>query len=300
MAKILFSPGRMIGGSAYEPRVTLDNNKQPKIGKDGQPEKKFNIGIAIPKAGEQHWSQTEWGKVIWNEGATAYEALAQHPSFAWKITDGDSPIPDKNGKPQNSKVGYPGNWVVWFTQSWAPKLVNANGSHELTERDAIVPGYFVQMYAECVANGSKTKPAPTAGVYMNPIAIALLGYGERIIVSDVDTTTVGFGSGPMPKGMLATPPAESFNPAAQGAPYELPFVTAQTTYQPPDVPHFPSPAVPNFAFLQPVVATPPAPPAPHVPPVRKMTQAAQGWTYEQLVAAGWSDEKMVQAGMMTI
>ena len=152
MTQILFPVGRMIGGSAYEARPKLDNNKQPVLNKDGTPAKSFSIGIAIPKGSEQHWSQAsyvnkkgeliEWGKSIYNEGTTAYETMAQHPSFAWKITDGDSSIPDKNGKPQNSKIGYPGNWVIWFSHSWAPKLVNSNGSHELTERDAIVPGYF--------------------------------------------------------------------------------------------------------------------------------------------------------------
>jgi len=42
------------------------------------------------------------------------------------------------------------------------------------------------------------------------------------------------------------------------------------------------------------MAPPPAP----VAPVRQMTAAANGVTYEAYVAAGWSDAQLVQNGMM--
>jgi len=52
-------------------------------------------------------------------------------------------------------------------------------------------------------------------------------------------------------------------------------------------PPSPIPVVPNTQFAQ-VPA----------PPVKQMTPAANGVTYEAYVAAGWKDEQLVAAGLM--
>ena len=64
----------------------------------------------------------------------------------------------------------------------------------------------------------------------------------------------------------------------------------------------PIPVTPNPGFVQvPPPAAAPAPMAPPpapVAPVRQMTAAAQGVTYDAYVAAGWSDAQLVQNGLM--
>src|ERR1035437_7438280 len=201
--EILLPVGRMIGGSLYKPQPKLDNFGKPKHAADGAPMTSFNFGVAIPKGAEQHWSQSVWGAEIYKIGFAAYQAQCQNPAFAWKIIDGDSTVPNKKNRKPCDQEGYKGNWILWFGQSWCPKLVNKDGSQELTEPDSIVPGYFVQVYVSVKGNA----PSPTPGVYLNPIAVALAGYGERIESVSVDTASVGFCTGAALVGMSAVPVA---------------------------------------------------------------------------------------------
>lgn len=89
---------------------------------------------------------------------------------------------------------------------------------------------------------------------------------------------------------------------------------APTVAQPPAVPAAPTPGVSTPS----VPATPPATPSPSNPapppydgymatgaaapppatPVRTMLPAANGATYEAMIAAGWTDAMLVQQGMM--
>lgn len=276
MAEIMFPVGRMIGGSVYNanPRYANDG-KTPLLNSDGTPQTSFSIGVAIPKKGEAHWSQTDWGAVIKAEADSQYGAFAQSPTFSWKITDGDSPLPNKKGKVPREQVGYPGNWILWFSQSWAPKLCSADGSVELTEPEAIMPGYYVQVFGTVAANGTTREPAKTPGVYLNPIAIARSAYGERIIGTGVDTTNLGFGAGvQLPPGASTVPVAAMTAPAATYIPPVTPVVT-------------PPPPVPNPAIL-------------HVPVKQMQPSAGEGVTYEAMIAAGWTDEAMIAAGHMKI
>ena len=263
MPDILFPPGRMIGGNLDKLFPRTEANGQPKTGKDGQPEMQCSVGYAIPKAGETHWNQTAWGKTIYETGAAAHPNLVASPAFSWKITDGDSTLPNKKGKRPCDQNGYPGNWIIWFSQGWLPKRVNANGTIELPE-GSIVPGYYIQVFGSVA--GNKLVPNGTPGVYLNPIAVALVGEGDKI-ATDVDTTAVGFGQAPPPPGAR---PVTAVEPAFQ------------------------TPAIPPGVQPAPSFLTPPPPTA----PARVMTPAANGATYEQMIAAGWTDALLTQHGMM--
>jgi len=264
---ILFPAGRMIGGNLDKtfPRTESDG-KTPKIGRDGQPEMQCSFGYAIPKGAETHWNQTPWGAEIYKTGAAAHPTLVASPAFSWKITDGDSTLPNKRGKRPCDQAGYPGHWVIWFSQGWLPKRVNANGTVELPE-GAIVPGYFIQVFGSVA--GNKLVPNGTPGVYLNPIAVALVGEGDKISV-DVDTTSIGFGGAALPPGAR---PVQVAAPAFAG----------QVA---PPTPPVPTGVVPAPDFLNP----PPAGP--------QMTPAAAG-TREQYHAAGWTDAQLIAGGLMT-
>lgn len=272
MSKILFPVGRMIGGSLYKPRPRTDNLGKPKLDAAGAPMTGFDFGVAIKKGAEASWQLTTWGAEIKKIGETAFGAQSLAPTFAWKITDGDSVIPNKKGRIPRDQDGYAGHWVLWFSQSWAPDLCNADGTQKLTEPDSIMPGYFVQVYADVKDNGSKN---PSPGVYLNPIAVALSGYGERIESSGVDTTSVGFGASGAVPGMSAVPVAAMVAPppaAAAAAPVAMP----------------PAPPItPNPAILAP-------PPGPMLTPAG----VAAGGTYDNFKAAGWNDEQLRAQGYL--
>lgn len=266
MPDILFPAGRMVGGNLDKLFPRTEANGTPKIGKDGQPEMQCSFGYAIPKAGETHWSQTAWGKVIHDTGAAAHPNLVQSPAFSWKITDGDSQLPNKKGKRPCDQTGYVGHWVIWFSQGWLPKRVNSDGTVNLPD-GAIQPGFYLQVFGSVA--GNKLVPNGTPGVYLNPVAVALVGEGERI-ATDVDTTAVGFGGAALPAGAKpVTAAAPQFaHPVAPSAP----------------------PVVPNPAILQ--VAPPPATPA------HAMTPKAAGAPYEAFVAQGWNDQMLREQGYM--
>jgi hypothetical protein len=276
MSNILFPAGRMIGGSLDKMNPVLGpDGRTPKVSAAGVPEMKCSIGIAIPKGSETHWSQTPWGAEIYKIGAAAHPNIVQSPAFSWKITDGDSPVPNSKGKIPSKQTGYPGNWVIWFSQGWLPKRVNADGSIELPE-GSIVPGFYVQMYGSCAGN----KPAPNgkAGVYLNPIAVALIGEGDRIATESVDTTTVGFGAAPLPAGARPVVPVEAvFQQPAPAAPVQV---------------------APNPAFLQPAPMAPAAPTAPATPVGPQMIGEGLKFTYAQWIASGWTDAALRSAGYM--
>lgn len=274
MADILFPVGRMVGGSMYKPNNKTDSFGKPVLDPQGEPVQSYSFGVAIPKT-QASWRNETWGAQIYTVGQVAYPGICDTPSFAWKIVDGDSQVPNKKGKKPCDQEGYAGNWVLWFSQSWAPKLVNQNGSQELTEPNAVIAGYFIQVYGNVKGNA----PSPTPGVYLNPLAVALSGYGAPITTS-IDTTSVGFGNAPAPAGMSATPVGMMQPPpAAAPAPSAVP-----------------GPVTPNAAFLQPPAVPAAPPPAPPTAPGRTMTAKAAGATYESFIAQGWTDDLLRQHG----
>lgn len=278
--------GRIVQGELWKPQpVTDSKTNQPKIGTDGKPLVQHFFALAIPKqAGHTHWAQTDWGQKIWAEGHRAHPNFAPHPTFSWKIEDGDSQVPNKKGKKNCDRVGFPGNWIVKFRSGFPPKSYNADGSAALPA-ESFKCGYYAQV--NCTVAGN-TGDSP--GVYINPNMVALSGYGEEI-VSGPDVAEAGFGQGVQLPAGASSVPVGGFAPAAP--PVAPPAGAPAAPYPPAGVPaaNPSSVAAPNPAFL----GVPPPPAA----PARAMTAKAGGATYEQLVAAGWTDTLLIQHGMMT-
>lgn len=293
MQEILFPVGRLVGGSLYQSRVVTDTvTKQPKLNADGSKVISFSFGVAFPKNGTTHWGQTEWGAKIWAEGHQAWpNGQAGAPTFAWKITDGDSQIPNKAPTPRKpcENEGWPGHWVVWFSGSYAPKTCNANGTVVYTDGvEHIKPGHFVQVFGSVKGNN----PSPSPGVYLNFAMVAHSGFGPEIqLANAVDAAAVGFGNAPLPAGASAAPlgqmtPAQAAGnvgaPAVPGVALGAPPALPVAPVTPSTVPAAP-PIVPSTAFMQPPAA-----------PV--MTAKAAGATYEQFVANGWTLDRMRAEG----
>ena len=273
--EITFPVGRMVAGSVYLPKTT-DADGNPLVIKKGinagQPRVDYYFAVAIPKGVEPHWNVTPWGQQIYQEALSAWPT-GQHqiPTFSWKVSDGDSATPNTRGTAPNTRVGWPGHWVVHFSSSFAPKLYNADGSQVLAEPDAIKCGYFIQVYGSVKGNDSTQQP----GVYLNHSYVALSGFGD-VIETGADPASVGFG-GALPAGASTTPPA-----AMTATPAVTPAVTPTANFaNPTGVPT----GVPG------VVPPPPV-------DVHTMTQLAGGVPYEQYIASGWTDDKLRAAGLM--
>lgn len=306
MARLDFtSPvGRLISGSVYEPRTT-DAMGAPLVVKTGQnigqPRVEFAFGVAIPKTpGVTHWASEPWGAPIWAHGHAEFpNGAASSPLFSWKITDGDSQIPNTKGIKPCDREGYPGHWIVYFSSGTAPKLYNADGSQQLVEPGAIKTGYYVQVFGDIAGNDNAQKP----GMYVNHKYVALSGYGKEIS-SGPAAGSVGFGGAALPPGASAVP-VGGFAPAAPGVPaaptgYPAPTPTPQApaAYAPPVAPP-PVVVTPNPAILAaPGVPVAPAAPLPPVAAVHQMTAAANNVPYESYVAQGWTDALLRQHGMM--
>lgn len=308
--------GRIVMGSLYKPGTT-DAEGKPLVVKNGpnagQPRTNYFFALAIPKGTERHWAETPWGAEIWKVGHTAFPNAAQSHSFAWKIEDGDSTIPNKRGRKPVENEGWAGHWILKFSGGFAPKVYRSEngGFVQETQVDSIKPGYFVQVNGTVDGNGSQTQP----GIYLNHSMVCLSGYGAEISFGP-DVNEAGFGQSPLPAGASLTPPASSIPLPATGAIAgastvagipPAPAVTSSVATAPP------IPVTPNPAFLQvsavpalpttsaPVTAVP-APPSPTAiaSPSKAMTAKAAGASYESFIAGGWTEANMVAQGYMTV
>lgn len=279
--------GRLVAGSLYKGKNT-DAEGRPLVYKTGpnagQPKLDYYFAIAIAKGAESHWNQTPWGQIIWAAGHAGMSTAGQNPKFAWKVTDGDSQVPNgKNIRPCD-RDGWAGHWILHFSQSFPCKVYNANGSALLTEPDYVKLGYYVQVNGDVAYNGSSQQP----GVYLNHGMVAHSAFGEEIYIGP-DASSAGFGAAPLPPGAMATP-------VAQFAPTEPPQLPAPTPA--PVAQAAPVPVTPNPAFLNVPAPAAPVPPAAPVAPQRVMTAKAGGAPYEAFTAQGWTDAQLIEQGYM--
>lgn len=269
--EILFPVGRLVGGSMSKGRDT-DYYGKPLTNKDGTPATDYSFGVAYAKHGID-WRQEPWGAQMVAIAQAAFPAgQPQNPSFAWKVQDGDSAVPNKKGNPPNKNEGWPGHWVVFFSSRFAPKTLNANGVGPV-DPATVKAGHYVEVFGEVKGNGSTESP----GLFVNHTFVAHSAPGVEIQLGDApDPTSVGFGKQALPAGATAVP--ESRLAAAAPAP------AAPVAVQP------------HTAIL----AGPPAPPSPPAPPApgRIMLPKAAGVTYEAYLAAGWNDQQLIENGLM--
>lgn len=295
-------PGRLVAGSLYKEKTT-DMSGRPLTVKSGpnvgQPRKEWFFALAIPKGPEAAhggfgWMVTPWGAIIRQIGEAFMPNAGQMPTFAWKIKDGDSQVPNQAGRKPCDSEGWPGHWVLMFSSGFAPKLYTLLGVSAPTPLegvDAVNLGDYVQVAGTVDDNDDRTKP----GVFLNHGMVCLVGHGQRIVVGP-DVASAGFGGAPLPAGASTvpvaafTPPVIAAPPAVPGSAPALPAVPVAVALPslPPGLPAVAAVpgTVPNPAFLAPPV------------PVRRLTAAANGASYEQLVAAGWTDATLIQNGLM--
>jgi len=281
--QLLFPPGRIVYGSVDTARTTdfQGNPLTVKTGPNaGQPTQRFEFGVAIQKGAEQGWWLTSWGAVIFAAAQAGFpQGQAQQPNFSFKITDGDSQVPNQNNVMPCTKEGYPGHWVVSFSTALPISrhaIDPATGQPvTITQDGEIVPGYYVEVYGSVAPNGNVQNP----GVFVNASMVCRVGYGERII-SGPTAEQAGFGAAAAPQGATAAPPPGAAIIAPPGVPVtpQMAPAPAQVLQQPGMQPAAPGapPGMTAAPGIQPQAAPVPGiqPQAAPVPPGMIPGQAA--------------------------
>ena len=323
--------GRLVQGDPFEAQ-TKNMQGQPLMTLSGQPTQRYFIAVAYRKDDPNFGAfYAKLVEVARGSFPHLFDAAGNcsHPRFSWKLMDGDGV--DDNGKPNASKEGFAGHWVVKFSSSFAPRCFHAGHyqPHEqIQDKNAIQRGHFVRVAGTIEGNDNAQKP----GLYVNLSMVELAGVGP-VISSGPDASAVFGASAPqlpagaqplpmhaaaMPGAMPGAAPFPSLPGASIAAPLSPPTMNAGMPSAGPAMmsPSSPPLAVaPNPAFLAgpvgaPGVAAPavgmPSPPlapavgAPPAPPsnVPQMTAAAGGATYEQFRGQGWTDEQMRAQGYL--
>lgn len=268
--------GRLVFGNPLVFAQATDyNTKKPKVDNlTGAPILECTFGFAIPKQGEQHWSQTPWGALMYAEGSAAFPTMIQRDDFAWKIVDGDSPKPNKAGVIINTKEGYPGHWVLTLsTRFGAVRSFKVNQQFGTTDECVAVTdiktGDYGRLVLTCNNNKDKNGNAQTPGLYLNPLAfckdkdgVAIVSEGQQAV--DANAAFGGTMGTPTPAPYVAPQPVQ---PQATAAPYVAPIA-------------------PNTSYM-----APPPPPAPEQERV-----LSNGYTASQLRAAGWPETAIAALG----
>lgn len=264
--QILFPAGRFVGGSLTKGQQ-VESNGVKQVNEAGEPVLSYSFGCAIPKTPGRDWKDEPWGQQMvavatrdWPQGQW------RMPTFSWKVTDGDSTIPNTNQKVPCEREGYPGNWVLYFSSRFVPKTVTAKGDGPVPA-DAIKPGHYIQVLASSAGNDGKSP-----GIYLNHDAVAHAGFGPEItLAQQTDFSTVGFGSGPLPTGATSAPVGAMAAPSAPA-------------------PAAPVPTVPHTAPLD-------VPPAPQPYRLGESAIAAGAKSVDEVLAwAGWNPDLLVQHG----
>ena len=162
----------------------------------------FFFGVAIPK------TDPNVGAMIGQIQQFAFQAYANHANvtaqiqlgfagnFAFKIDDGDDP----KVKNEHAK----GCFVFKFSTTLP--LRACNNQNQQIDPSEIKRGFWVDVGVTIVANGATDN---TAGIYLNPNVVRLLGYAEEIHSGPTPDQVFANAPAQLPPGASATPVAPS-------------------------------------------------------------------------------------------
>jgi len=326
--------GRLVGGHPMTSQVRKDDKTGAVLyQQDGTtPRTSTFIAVAVPKTPGVPWQNEPWGQVIVKEAQDVWNLGEwQHPTFAWKVTDGDSTIPKKpfGGKPGRIPAqceGYPGHWIIGCSTELGIKCYHVgkyDPTQQIQNKDEIKCGDYCRVLISVKAN----KPSQSPGVYINPTLFELSRAGQRIVTGDGPDAATAFGGSapvlpangaydtavapPPAAPVLASPPpvvAES-KYLVNGVEYTLSALKAAgwtdaqiataTPVGAPPAPVLASPPVPIAAPTAPAPDFLSPPVAPVVPAEERYFIEGKVYTKSQLVGFGWTPAQIAGAAVYT-
>lgn len=217
--EFLSSVGRIVWGHPMKSQVKTDQATKQPVLRDGKQVEQWAFGLAIEKS---QFQANEWPHL--HQAASMLFPHGVPPQFSWKYKDGDGI--DRKGQPYNKREGHAGCYVLTIsTEAFCPQVFKreSNGQFRQIEAHEIKTGDYVRVMLNIKAN-APTNASHTPGVYVNPKAIELVGYGTEIISGGVDpdeafgapvaalppgasATPIASTSGAMPPGMMQNAPA---------------------------------------------------------------------------------------------
>jgi len=210
--------GRLISGDPWT-KQTTDANNRP-IPEDKQ---SFWFAVAIEKNAP---GMNEMLGLMFKAAQAGYgqapQIMAQinmglaATAFSWKIADGDEMRANATTGEQELRWKHgQGCWVVKFSTTLPIASAKfMGGVPTYCDPSEIKRGYYVTVPFSTSANGNMDH---TAGVYLNPQTVCLVGFGPEIVGGPSLEQQLGAGPGEyMPAGMTQTPQLPSG--AAQAAP----------------------------------------------------------------------------------
>jgi len=183
-------------------KVTDMYTKQPKIDlKTGNQIVEYGFGLAVPKADCQSFLNIVQNEInqVYNNGTVA------PPTFAYKFKDGDG-VDDK-GIPFSKREGYAGCYVFALTTRLPIKYFAYENGNNVLINEGIKCGDYVNVQVNIKAHTAVGQGR--AGLYLNPNAAQLIGYGTAIVnVAQFDAGSVFGNVAPQtPQGATTQPSA---------------------------------------------------------------------------------------------
>jgi len=254
--RTVMAQGRIVwtSGDLFEGKLKTDmNSKQPVYDKAGNQVREYGFGLSIPKA-----SLGDVWVAMHEEAYVLFPNRQIPPNFAMKYKDGDG-IDDK-GIPFSQREGYANSLVVACTTRLPIKYFKYEGTGNIQINEGIKCGDYVNVQLQIKSHPAQGQAK--AGLYINPVAAQLVGYGTHIVNRPDGNTFFGTQAPPMPQGATAMPMASTTGPlvptgqAMQAPQAYAPQPQAPQAYAPqPQAPQAyapPSGAVmPNYAVLPP-------------------------------------------------
>jgi hypothetical protein len=207
-SKRLISPvGRIIWGSVSELNTRdITGKPEPDVEKHA-----YTFGLAIrkddPGVGsllQAFYQQAVAGypnnQMMTNRIAQEWQSGFAGVAFRFKVKDGDRPL-QRTGKPDDNARGC---WVISCKTKIPIKCANAQNVE--IDPKTVERGYFVDVALSIAVN---EKTDNTAGLYVNPMVVRLLAFGEKIMggISIEDAFAGHAAPTQLPPGASATPVA---------------------------------------------------------------------------------------------
>lgn len=285
--------GRIVGGMLHE---MFEKTKQ-----DGTKVSEFVVMLAMPVADPETVALVARIKAL---GAAAFSAKPHHlqrPDFAWKMIEGDSAIPNTEGKVPNTREGFPGHIILTLTTQYPFQTCGPN-PNDLIDASTVKRGDWVRLAGNIVGNGRDDKP----GIYANLRSAMFIRPGEEIQTASAVTAATAFG-GLVPGQATPAMPGRTVMPGLPATASGLPGVPGLPTAVAPAMPAAPPmpTATAPVAPIAPggVPAMPVAPAmdlvnavAPPLEPVLTALAVSQGVTVAAALAAGHTLEQLKAAG----